>query len=324
VKISREAKTGILVVITIALFIYGFNMLKGRNIFSPQRDYYAIYSSIDGLVVSNPVTLKGFKVGQVRKIYFHPDGSGRLLVMISIHNDDVRVNDSTIAKIISSDLLGSKAVELQLGNGKRELEEEDTLRSGLDLGLKEAVNKQIEPIKRKAEELLSTIDSVMTIVQSILDKEARSSLTESFESVKTALGTLEKTALKLDKLVETEGVKVSMILTKVDQITGMLAKNNEKIASALNNLNNITDSIAKSNLTSTINNTNLAIANANAILEKINKGDGTIGMMLNDKKLYEDLDAASKNLASLLADMEKYPGRYFSLFRKKDKPPKKS
>ena len=204
VKISKEVKTGILVVTTIVVFIYGFNLLKGRNIFSNDLVFYAVYENIDGLVRSSPVFVKGLKVGIVRGISFYKGDNNKIVVMFSITNDDLNISDSTIAKITSSDFLGTKSIELQIGGGKKFLADGDTLLSSVELGLKDAVNKQIEPIKKKAEALLASIDSVMTIVQAILDKDARNSLTASFESVKRALATFEKTALKIDGLVDSE------------------------------------------------------------------------------------------------------------------------
>jgi phospholipid/cholesterol/gamma-HCH transport system substrate-binding protein len=324
VKLSRELKTGILVTITIALFIYGFNVLKGRHIFSPEMELYAIYTNIDGLVVSNPVLINGFKVGQVRDVYLHPDNSGKIIVKMVISETKFRIPDSTVAKIISSDLLGSKAVQFDMRPSPRQVVDGDTLMGNIEEGLKDAVNKQIEPIKKKAEALLSSIDSVMTIVQTILNKDARNSLTASFESVKRALATFEKTAIQINELVGEEKSKISSILNKIEIITSTVAKNSDKISNAMNNLSNITDSISKSKLVSTINNTNKMLMETSALLEKVNKGEGSLGLLINDKKLYNDLDSASMSLNSLIKDMEDNPYRYFSLFanKKKRKKPK--
>lgn len=323
-KLSKELKTGILVTVTIGLFIYGFNVLKGRHLFSPETELYAIYTNIDGLVVSNPILINGFKVGQVRDVYLHPDNSGKIIVKMVITETRFRIPDSTEAKIVSSDLLGSKAVQLFLKPSPREVADGDTLFGNVEEGLKDAVNKQIEPIKRKAEALLSSIDSVMTIVQTILNKDARNSLTASFESVKRALATFEKTALQIDQMVGEEKGKVSVILSKIEVISSTVAKNSDKISAAMNNLANITDSISKSKLVSTINNTNKMLMETSALLEKVNKGEGSLGMLINDKKLYNDLDSTTNSLNSLIKDMEDNPYRYFSLFanKKKRKKPK--
>ncbi len=322
-KISREVKTGILVTLTIALFIYGFNILKGKNLFSNDLELFSVYENVDGLVSSNPVLLNGYKIGHVKEVSLHPDNSGKLIVRYLISETDFPIQDSAVAQIISSDFLGSKALKIVLKKGTRNIVNGDSLKGTIEEGLKDAVNKEILPLKRKAEELISSIDSIMTIVQAILNKDARASLTASFESVKKALATFEKTALKIDDLVETERGKISVIFSKVEQITSTVAKNNEKITAAMNNIANISDSISKANLIGTINTTNKTLEQTTAFLDKVNRGEGSLGKLLNDNKLYNDLDSASVSLDRLLEDMKKYPGRYFSIFGKKDKPKKK-
>jgi phospholipid/cholesterol/gamma-HCH transport system substrate-binding protein len=323
VKKAREIKIGVVVTLTIGLFIYGFNFLKGKNIFSNEIELYTIYNSIDNLVASNPILINGYKVGQVREITFHPDNSGRLIVKYVIHETGIPINDSTVAKIISSDLLGSKAIQLLLSSKGNPVKDKDTLSGEIQADLKDAVSREILPLKLKAEELVSSIDSVMTIFQAILNQDARQSLTSSFASIKRALATFEKTAVRLDELVESERGKISSILSKVEAISGTIAKNNDKLSAALNNIANITDSISKANLVTTIKQTNATLKATSEILDKVNRGEGSVGLLLKDEKLYRDLDSSAVSLNNLLEDMKKYPGRYFSLFGKKDKPSRK-
>lgn len=317
-KLSKEAKAGIIVVAAIALFVFGFNFLKGRNIFTTQRVFYAVYSQVDGLVDANPVLINGFKIGQIQKLELAPDNSGRILVTIMIDNDEIKIPKNSIAKIVSSDILGSKAIEINLGNSVEMANDKDTLQSEVQASLTDEVNKQVKPIKDKAEKLISSIDSILVVVQAILNEGAKDDIVQSFESIKKSIKTFEHTAHTLDAFVSNEQKTISAIFAKIESITGNLANSNEKITLALNNITNITDSIAKSNLKSTIDNTNKAMQNASAILDKINTGEGTIGMLINDKKIYNELDSASKALSFLLTDMEKYPGVYFPLKGKKD------
>jgi phospholipid/cholesterol/gamma-HCH transport system substrate-binding protein len=321
-KLSSEAKTGILVTATIALLIWGFNVLKGRDLFRPGREYYATYDKIDGLVKNSPVLFNGLKVGQVKDVYFL---NGRIVVLFSVVEDEITVPNDSKATIISADFLGTKAVNLELGISKTDAPDGDTLSSSLEEGLTDAVKKEIAPLKNKIEGLILSIDSVAVIVQEILNKDARVSLTSSFESIKRALNTFENTALKIDKLVENEGGKIGVILSKVEVITSAIAKNNDKITAAMNNIANITDSLSKSNLVTTINRTNKTLEETSILLEKINKGEGSMGLLINDKKLYNNLDSTTASLNNLIQDMEKNPWRYFSLYSKKKrtKKPKK-
>lgn len=323
-KISKELKVGIVVTLAIAAAFWGFNLLKGINLFYPEREYYAVYDNVDGLVKNSPVLINGFKVGQVRKVYLHPDNSGKIIVRFSVSNTDFPITKSTLATIMSADLLGTKAINLDRDVKGIPANDGDTLKSQIEEGLKDAVDRRIEPLRQKAEGLISSIDSVMIVVQAILNQDARKNISKSFESVSKAIATLEQTAIKVDGLVESERVKLSVILSKIENITSTIAGNSESLQTALKNFASISDSIAKSNITQTVNNTNIALKNAADVLNKINNGEGSMGLLVNDKKLYNHLDSASASLDRLLDDMRLHPKRYvhFSIFGKKDSPPK--
>jgi phospholipid/cholesterol/gamma-HCH transport system substrate-binding protein len=318
-KLSSEVKTGILVTLTIAAIIWGFNLLKGRNIFHPDRDFYAVYKNIDGLVVSNAVLINGYKAGQVRSLTLLD--SGKVLVDFAVMENSFFIPDNSVARIISDGLLGTKAITIELGTSKTNAVDGDTLIGMTQASLGDQVNAQIKPLKDKAQALISSIDSVMTIVQAILNKDARSSLTASFESIRKAIATLATTANRLDKLVESEGGKISSILSKLDKITGTIAANNDKLALVMKNFATLSDSLAKSNIKSTIDNANLTLQKTSLIMDKINKGEGSMGLLINDKKLYNDLDSTSANLSRLFEDMKIHPKRYvhLSVFGKKEK-----
>lgn len=320
-KLSKEVKTGIIVTIAIGFFIYGFNFLKGKNLFSRHRTMHAVYTDIAGLVEANPVQVNGFKIGQVSKIKFYPDNSGRILVSFMIKEEDFNIPKNSVAKVISSDLLGSKAIQLDMGNSTVYAEDGDTLISATEDDLKSAVNKQIEPLKKKAESLISSIDSVMIVVQTILDKDARENLSKSFESIKNAIATFEKVAIKVDGMVDSERYKLSVIMSKIESITSNFANNNDKLTAIMTNFSSISDSLAKSNIKQTIENANSALTQASGIMTKINKGEGTMGMLINNDSLYRKLDASSAALDKLLNDVRINPGRYIhiSVFGKKDK-----
>jgi phospholipid/cholesterol/gamma-HCH transport system substrate-binding protein len=312
-KLSKEIKTGILVVIAVAIFIYGLNFLKGINIFSERRIFYAVYPEVAGLVEANPVQINGFKVGRVKNIQLY-DTTGKILVTLAIYDKTLSLRKSSIAKIISSDLLGAKAVQIIPGNEKEFLKDGDTLIGIVEVSLQESVNRTVKPLKDKAEKLISSIDSIMVVVQSVLDKTTRENLSQSFDNIKHALETFDRTAMRLDTLISSEKNKLSNIFSKVESISTNLANNNEKISAAIKNISAISDTLAKANLTKTIANTNSALSSVSSVMEKINKGEGTIGMLVHDQKLYKNLTSASASLDSLLKDMEEHPKRYFSVF----------
>lgn len=319
-KISKEVKVGLVTTLAIGCFIYGFNFLKGHDLFSSQRKFYAVYSNIDGLVEANPLMINGFKVGIVGKITLANDTSTSVIVTLLLDND-VKVPKNSVAKVVSSDILGSKAVQLLLGTGTVYAESGDTLKSAQEDDLKTAVNKTIAPLQEKAVGLIASIDSVMIVVQQVFNESARQNLAKSFESIKMAITSLETTSYRLDTMVQSEKSKISSILSKVNTLATTLANNSDKLGNVINNFSNISDSIAKSNLTSAINNADVALGQASQIMTKINSGQGTMGMLINNDSLYRKLDKSSEDLDKLLKDLRINPERYvrISVFGRKDR-----
>jgi len=312
-KISKEIKTGIVVIASIALFVYGFNFLKGKDIFSSRNLYYAIYSEVGGLVEANPVQLNGFKIGRVKEIRIL-DTTGHIIVTFAISDSKLKLPKGTVARISSPEFLGGKAVKLVMGKSTGYHEDGDTLIGDIDPSLQEQVDATVRPLKDKAEQLIASIDSIMAVVQAVLDKNARENLTKSFESIKHALETFDRTAMRLDTMIASERYKISSIFSKVESISANLANNNDKISDAIRNFAAISDTLAKANIAKTIENANKALSEVSGVMEKINKGEGTAGMLVHDKKLYNNLTSASASLDSLLKDMEDRPKRYFSVF----------
>ncbi|MDP1744311.1 MAG: MlaD family protein, partial [Bacteroidota bacterium] len=319
-KISKEVRVGIVTVIAIGFFIYGFNYLKGRDLFSTQRKFYAVYNDIDGLVEANPLMINGYKVGLVGKIKLTQDTTSHIIITLLL-DDEVLIPKNSIAKVISSDILGSKAVQLILGSGNEYAVDGDTLKSAQEDNLKQSVNKTIAPLQKKAEGLIASIDSVMVVVQQVFNESTRQNLAKSFESIKLAISSLETTSYRLDTMVIGEKMKISSILTKVNVLATTLAGNSDKLSNLINNFSNISDSLAKSNLASTINNADKAMSQVSGIMGKINRGEGTMGMLINNDSLYRKLDKSAADLDKLLLDLRINPERYvhISVFGSKDK-----
>src|ERR1051326_2293761 len=281
-KISREIKTGILVVASIAIFIYGFNFLKGKDIFSSRRIYYVVYPEVAGLTESNPVEMNGLKVGKVKDIQLY-DTSGRIIVAIAITDKKLQIPKSSVAKIISSDLLGAKAVQIIKSNEKKMTNDGDTLFGIVESSLQESVNATIKPLKDKAEKLIGAIDSIITTIQTVMDKNARENLNKSFDNIRHALETFDKTSMRIDTLFASERYRISSIFSKVESISTNIANNNDNISKAIKNFSSISDTIAKSNISKTLANANSALNQFSGVMEKINKGESTVGMLLDRK-----------------------------------------
>ena len=319
-KLSKEVKIGLATVVAFACFIYGFNYLKGKNFFASQNKFYAIYSDVDGLVEANPLIINGYKVGIVSDITLSSNLSNGVVVTMLLDNS-IKIPKNSIARIVSSDIMGSKAIQLVLGNSPEFVVDGDTLLSEKEENLKQSVNKTIAPLQKKAESLISSIDSVMYVVQEILNKDARKNLSGSFESINRTFRTLEKTSVKLDDLVESERAKVSNIITKASHLATTLADNSQDISNILKNFSAISDSLKRSKIVSVINNANITLAQTSEIAQKINRGEGTLGLLVNNDSLYRKLDKSAEDLDKLLVDLQLNPKRYvhFSAFGRKEK-----
>ena len=322
-KITKEFKIGVVITASIGLFIWGFNFLKGKDLFSQKFELYAVYPKIDGLIEANPMLVNGFKVGQINKISLFKQANGEYAILVKfLLTEDINIPKHSIAKAVSSDLLGSKAVEIVYSKETEFVKSGDTLYAENEEGLKTAVSKQLTPLQHKAEGLISSIDSVMTVVQFVLNDRTRDNLNKSFESIKKAIESLEKTAYKLDDLVASEKSKLSSILTKLNSLATALDNDKEKISNIITNFSSLSDSLSKSELKSAITNADKTLKELGLTMTQINSGKGTIGKLLKNDSLYNHLNASSADLDKLLIDLKTNPSRYihFSVFGRKDKP----
>lgn len=314
-KINAPTKIGILIFVAVSIFIWGLNYLKGIDIFKKENDYYIVYDKVDGLVSSSPVLINGLRIGQVKSIDFHEDRSGRLVVKIS-SEEKYKIPKYSVAKIYSLDLLGSRAIEIIFSDSTTYHITGDTLQSAIEESLAEQVSLQMLPLKNKAEDLLGEMETAMQMIQKVFNEETIGNLQKSFGNIEQTVENLKSTSYMIDTLVATEREKLSKILTNVSSISTNLESNNDNLTLALKNIALITDSIAKSELKSTINNTNKAIQDVEQIMHKVNTGEGSLGLLINNDTLYYNLEDAAYNLNKLVEDLRINPKRYihFSLF----------
>lgn len=320
-KISNETKIGILAAITITTLILGYNYLMGRSLFSSNHEFVAVYDNIDGLTPSNPVMLNGYKVGSVKSIKLRPDL--KLIVTIEVDNN-IPIAKNGIAKISNNDIFGGKAILIEIGSGDLAMSG-DTLTSILELSLTKSVSNLLNPVRDKTEKLLASIDTLATNITKIFNPSTNNDIKRSFSDLSGIIANFKETSIKLDKLVGDQNARLNKIFEHVESITRNFRDNNAVLSDALKNIRNITDSLAASDLKTTVNNAKNAINQLNQVLEKINKGEGSLGLLINDKKLYENLQKSSDDLDKLLIDLKEHPKRYlsFSVFGGKDKTKKK-
>ncbi len=319
-KISNELKIGVLTAVAILLFIIGYNFLKGTDVFSSTDTYYARYDEVDGLGLSNFIKIKGLNVGRVTNLVLEKGKQGGIIVEFTV-DEDFKLPKGTVARIVSSDLLGTKAINLELSDTTIFYQNGDTLASAMQESLTKSVTAELLPVKQKAENLLSSIDSVLTIIRTIFNEQTTNDIKKSVTSITSTLNHINKSAANVEDLLVQNTSRIDRIFGNIESITLMLKNNENNISAVLSNLNNITDTLAKSNLKQVISNAQLALENVAFILEKINKGEGSLGLLINDEKLYMNLEKTSLDLDLLMKDMKLNPDNYvhFSIFGRHNK-----
>lgn len=307
---NKELKIGFVGIVSIIVLFLGVSYLKGLNILDSSREFYAIYNNIGGLKVGSPVLVNGYQVGVVSQVDLVDNVNQSLLVKISIDKDfDMPVN--SVSKIVNQDLMGSKGINLVLGDDAALAESGDTLFSGVGGSFQDEVSAQILPLKIKTEELIGSIDSVMVIITAVLNKDARENLSNSLQSLDQTFALMSQTMTKVDQIVDQNDERISSIIKNLEA-------NNNEITNILKNFSDISDDIAKSNIQDLL--TSLGEAS-----KKINNSQGSFGMLINDEDLYLNLERSSKELELLIKDIKENPKRYlgFSVLGGKSKSYKK-
>ncbi len=311
-KIRKEFKVGIVFVVATAILIWGLMYLKGLELLKTSRTFYAVYEQVNGLVAANPVSIKGLKVGQVKKLYFDPQNPVKIIVELYILGDYPIAKNSS-ARIFNSSLLGSPEVEIIPGDSKMMALTGDTLLSQVESTLGQEVNKQLLPLKAKAESMIGSIDSIARLMQEVLNKNTRDNLVDAIENVKLTMQNLAHTTQNLDTLMGSQRNNLAKIIANVESISSNLKKNNEKITNVLNNFSNLSDSLAKARIPYTIAQVNKAVTDLDLVLVKINKGEGSVGQLLNNEQLYKEVEKAARDLNLLLEDIKNNPSKYIKV-----------
>lgn len=308
-KISNETKVGILAAFAIAIFIIGYNFLKGNDIFSSENEFYAKYDKVEGLAISKPVLVNGYQIGRVSDLTLLENG--QILAQFKI-DPKYAIPKNTIARLESTDLLGSKAVVFDLGSSMTYAMDGDTLNANVQQNILE----QVEPVQKKAQMLISRMDSILTSVNQILNPTFQENINRSFNSIARTLETLESTSKTVDGMVGVQSKRIDNILANAESISANLKNNNQQITNIITNFNTMSDQLAKANFKQTLDNADKAVADLQAVMNKVNSGKGSVGLLLNDEKLYNNLNNAAQNLDKLMLDLKANPKRYvsFSVF----------
>lgn len=306
-KLSREIKTAILVVGSVLLFIWGYSFLKGRNLFDNSRKFYVVYDNVEGLAPSAVVTVNGLQVGKVNSITIDPK-IGKLKVEILMTND-IEIGKSTVASIYEPGFIGGKAIALVPNfTENQHAKDGDYLVADVKLGLTASLSNALAPIQTKVDSVLTSLDKTLKSVNNVLDTKTQ--------------GELKNTITELNKTM----TNFSSVSKNVD---GLLTENKPKLNAAIANLDTTTKNFAKistdlekAQIDKLVKDLETTLGNVNALMADLESGKGTMGKLLKDDAMYNNLNKASKELNLLLEDVRLNPTRYIniSVFGKKNKP----
>ena len=302
-KFKKEIKIGVIVTLIIFLFLWGYNFLKGRNLFSSYNYYYSVFPQVDGLQKSSVVVINGYVVGLVNDISFANEKLNKLIVEIGVKKS-FRIPDNSVVEVCS-DLLGAKSIKLLLGDSKQIVVDGDTLLGQMAPDMLGTISEKLIPVATNADRLIVSIDSVMQIIQNTLNPAAQ-------EDIRNIISHLEQ-------MVATERTKISRILTNFESVSGNLKKSNEDISQMIANLNAFSGTLAASDVKNTVDKANQSLSQLNVLLEGINQGEGTAGKLVKSDSLHIVLQRSLEDLDKLFIDLRENPKDYvhFSLFGKK-------
>lgn len=313
IKISKHTKLGFLILACLTILIWGINFLKGIDLFKRNSTYYVVYDRIDGLLESSSVSINGYQIGQVSDIQLLSNNSGKLLVKLSLQGD-FKIPKGSSAKIIASDLMGTKSVKLMIQQSNEFYQENDTIPGAIESDLKEQVSMQVLPLKKKAEELIASLDSALAVITSVFNEKTRMNLAQSFDNINLTLANIESVSAELNKIVSSG--KVNSIVTNLDGITTTVNKRSKEISNTIKNLSSLSDTLAKLNISPLFAKIDSTVGGLNQIVQNLNSNESSVGQLLNDPTLYQNLTNLTGSMDLLLKDVRNNPKRYvhFSAF----------
>jgi phospholipid/cholesterol/gamma-HCH transport system substrate-binding protein len=306
-SISKETKVGVLAAIAIAILAIGYNYLKGENLLEKTNIYYGKYDKIEGLFASNPVIVRGYKIGHVSSVEMDNE-TLELTVGIKVPQD-IKIPANSTMKIINNDLIGSKAVEIIFGDDEALAQHGDYLNAAQDQGIEAAISGVLTPLTQRVNSVLGNIDTAV----------AGADLETTLKDASLALKSFKETADKLNKLLDGKGEQIDGILADVRTTTTDLKGLSPKIDEIITDIDGTAKELKKVDFEALGSQIESLTAELETTTKAINNSEGTLGMLVNDKEMYNKIDAAVVKLKQLLEDIEKYPRRYTGITERQRK-----
>ena len=307
-KFSKEIKIGIAVAVALFIFGWGINFLKGKDVFVSGYTVHGIYSRIDGLNEGSPVYFKGYRIGTVQKVSLLSNGDSDLLVSMTI-DKNIDFPKNTVAQIYSLDLMGTKAIRFVFGTSAEFLMAGDTLNTSVTGDLADQVSQEVLPLKDKVEGMVVEFDSLLANLNRLLDDENRKNISSGVKDFSKMMFNLNQMSAKIDRSLEPDG-HLAHTFANIDSLTMVLNANGKVLSSVMLNLDEVSGQLAKTHVDSIAQQLNKATLSINNLLGAMERGDGTLGKLMNDDQLYYNLNEASVSLDRLLNDVRAQPKRY--------------
>lgn len=310
--VSNETKVGALTVVAVTLLVLGYNMLKGKNLIKRSDVIYARFADVGSLEISSPVKVKGFRIGNVYSIESSDENISEVIVAINV-DQKVNIPVNSMA-VINGSLTGSTSLNINPGNATTYIKVGDTLRSEPSADLMSKLNSSVDPVLANIKQAVDSLKMVLSSFNSVFDEGNKANL-------KAVIANLKNTSANLTELLDSKDGSLAKTLKNAETFTTNLNKNNENLNATIENFKTTSKKFSELELKETINGLNNTVTQLKDVMEKINKGDGSLGLLVNDKKLYNNLQNTVRSLNILLDDLKTHPKRYvsFSVFGRKDK-----
>lgn len=318
-KISNETKIGALTLLSVVLLVLGFNFLKGKSVFKSGVFLYAKYGDTKGLQPSNAVIVNGFQVGSVYSIAAADKSLDQIIVEIKL-NQDFQLPKNSVATISASPL-GSAKIEITKGNSGYYLQPGDTLTTGEDQGLLGQMSAKLGPAADRLTSSLSHLDSLLMNLNTVLNDQTKGAVTGILSNLQKTTASFAVTANYLQAIMNTQTGALAHSLNNMQSFTGNLAANNQKLTASMDNLQKATKQLSDADIQGMLNNVNATITDLKSSINQLSSDKGTLGALINDRALYNNLNGTVRNLNTLMDDLRVHPKRYvnISIFGKKDK-----
>tara|TARA_B110000459_G_scaffold73769_1_gene82986 strand:+ start:3603 stop:4586 length:984 start_codon:yes stop_codon:yes gene_type:complete len=320
--VSKEVKVALFVIVIAAMFIFGMNFLKGKGFFDNNSTYYAIFDQVGGMYKSDPIVVNGFQIGKIGELELISKGPnrGKILALMIISNE-IKIPENSVAILFSADLLGEMNVKLIYDEETTNFHQDgDTISTKIEGSLFEEIGGELTPITEK---LSTTMDNINQLFD--FENENQQTLNYTLQSVNGVLDTYNQTGAILNQRLDGQLETLDALLKNVESLTATLKGNEENINEIMSNFKDLSASLNKLELDQTLNNVNGTVTSLQKTIGKMNSSDNTLGALLNEREMYDNLEKSTESLNVLLNDVRINPKRYININvfggKKKEIPP---